>query len=66
MHPLSSNLYSSVRHLIENAKGKIVRNINVTMIMTYFQIGEIIVENDRAGEIELNIQKRRLKTSVNS
>ncbi len=61
MHPLSSNLYSSVRHLIENAKSKIVRNINMTMIMTYFQIGEIIVEDEQSGRDRAEYSKETLK-----
>jgi predicted nuclease of restriction endonuclease-like (RecB) superfamily len=61
MHPLSSNLYSSVRHLIENAKDKIVRNINMTMIITYFQIGEIIVEDEQSGRDRAEYSKETLK-----
>ncbi|WPO84165.1 PDDEXK nuclease domain-containing protein [Chryseobacterium sp. JJR-5R] len=61
MHPLSSNLYSSVRYLIENAKSKIVRNINMTMIMTYFQIGEIIVEDEQSGKGRAEYSKETLK-----
>ncbi|KQT15105.1 hypothetical protein ASG31_16015 [Chryseobacterium sp. Leaf404] len=61
MHPLSSNLYSSVKHLIENAKSKIVRNINMTMIMTYFQIGEIIVEDEQSGRDRAEYSKETLK-----
>jgi predicted nuclease of restriction endonuclease-like (RecB) superfamily len=61
MHPLSSNLYSSVKHLIENAKGEIVRNINMTMIMTYFKIGEIIVEDEQSGRDRAEYSKETLK-----
>lgn len=61
MHPLSSNLYSSVKHLIENAKSKIVRNINMTMIMTYFQIGEMIVEDEQSGRDRAEYSKETLK-----
>lgn len=61
MHPLSSNLYSSVKHLIENAKNKIVRNINMTMIMTYYQIGEIIVEDEQSGRDRAEYSKETLK-----
>ncbi|MBV6881529.1 PDDEXK nuclease domain-containing protein [Epilithonimonas ginsengisoli] len=61
MHPLSSNLYSSVKHLIENAKSKIVRNINMTMIMTYYQIGEVIVEDEQSGRDRAEYSKETLK-----
>lgn len=61
MHPLSSNLYSSVKHLIENAKSKIVRNINMTMIMTYYQIGEMIVEDEQSGRDRAEYSKETLK-----
>ncbi|MBF6643956.1 MULTISPECIES: PDDEXK nuclease domain-containing protein [Chryseobacterium] len=61
MHPLSPNLYSSVKHLIENAKNNIVRNINMTMIMTYFQIGEMIVEDEQSGRDRAEYSKETLK-----
>ena len=61
MYPLSSNLYSSVKHLIENAKSKIVRNINMTMIITYYQIGEMIVEDEQSGRDRAEYSKETLK-----
>jgi len=61
MHPSSSSLYSSVKYLIENAKSKIVQNINMAMIMTYFQIGEIIVEDEQSGRDRAEYSKETLK-----
>jgi len=60
MHP-SSTLYTSVKHLIENAKYIIARNVNVTMIMTYFQIGEMIVIDEQNGKDRAEYSKETLK-----
>lgn len=42
-------LFLSVQELIENAKRSIVRNVNSTMVVTYFQIGRMIVEDEQKG-----------------
>jgi len=42
-------LFQSVQELIEKAKLSIVRNVNSTMVMTYFQIGRMIVEDEQSG-----------------
>jgi len=59
--PQSSHLYSSVKYLIENAKSTIVRNVNTTMITTYFQIGEMIIEDEQSGRDRAEYSKKILK-----
>ncbi len=39
-------LFENIRSLIQEAQQHVVRNINSTMLMTYFQIGKIIVEHE--------------------
>lgn len=44
------SLFQSVKTLIEEARKQIVRNVNTTMVFTYFQIGKMIVEERQGGE----------------
>ena len=37
-------LYNSIKALLEKAKKQIVRNVNITMVLTYYEMGRIIVE----------------------
>jgi len=50
MKPEQQALFLSVQELIENAKSSIIRNVNSTMVITYFQIGRMIVEDEQKGE----------------
>ena len=42
-------LYKSIAQLLNNAKQKIVATINNTMVLTYFEIGKMIVEEEQKG-----------------
>ncbi len=44
------SLFQSIKTLIEEARKQIVRNVNTTMVFTYFQIGKMIVEERQGGE----------------
>jgi len=61
MSQLSSNLFSSIKQLIENAKSSIVRNINTAMLLTYFDIGKVIIENEQGGKDRAEYAKETLK-----
>jgi len=61
MSQLSSRLFISIKHLIENAKNSLVRNINTAMLLTYFEIGKIIVENEQGGKDRAEYAKETLK-----
>ena len=43
------SLFLSVSNLIKDARQYAVRNINSTMLITYFEIGRMIVEDEQAG-----------------
>jgi hypothetical protein len=43
-------LFQSIRQLIEKAKQNIVRNVNTTMLFTYFEIGKMIIEDEQQGK----------------
>jgi hypothetical protein len=42
-------LFRSVRELIEESRGQVVRNVNTIMIYTYYHIGKMIVEEEQSG-----------------
>ncbi|MEJ7828004.1 MAG: PDDEXK nuclease domain-containing protein [Segetibacter sp.] len=44
------SLFQSIKTLIEEASKQIVRNVNTTMVFTYFQIGKMIVDERQGGE----------------
>ena len=45
----SISLYSKVSELISNARKSLVRNVNYTMVYTYYEIGRMIVEDEQQG-----------------
>jgi len=61
MSQLPANLFSSIKQLIENSKKSIVRNINTTIVLTYFQIGKVIVVNEQDGRDRAEYAKETLK-----
>lgn len=56
-----SQLFQSIKSLVETAKNSIVRNINTTMLLTYFQIGKMIVEDEQQGKERADYAKETLK-----
>ncbi len=57
----NSDLFQSIKYLIESAKQNIVRNINTTMLLTYFEIGRVIVEDEQKGKERAEYAKETLK-----
>jgi len=42
-------LFRSVQELIENARSSVVKQVNSTMVLTYFQVGRMIIEDEQGG-----------------
>jgi predicted nuclease of restriction endonuclease-like (RecB) superfamily len=57
--PISS-LYNSIKSIIERSKNEIVRNVNLAMVVTYYQIGKIIVEDEQNGKYRADYAKKVL------
>ncbi len=57
----ASNLYNSIKELIENSKSNIVRNVNTTITLTYFEIGRMIVEDEQSGKSRAEYAEQTLK-----
>lgn len=47
----SDNLYKSIKTLLLFAKEQTVQSINTTMLLTYFQIGKYIIEDEQKNKI---------------
>ena len=45
----NKELFKSIKTLIQEAQQHIVRNVNTTMLITNFQIGKMIVEDEQQG-----------------
>lgn len=48
------NLYSSIKTLLEFAKEQVVKRVNTTARLTYFQIGKYIVEDEQTNKARAN------------
>ncbi len=53
-------LFQSVKYLIEEAQQYIVRNVNTTMLLTYFEIGRMIVEHEQKGKYRADYAEETL------
>lgn len=53
-------LFQSVKVLIATAQQNVVRNVNTTMLLTYFEIGRMIVEDEQQGKQRAEYAKETL------
>jgi|ERR1017187_3415959 hypothetical protein len=49
-YEVKNSLFQEIRLLIEDAKIKIVRNVNSVIVYTYFEIGKLIIQNEQEGK----------------
>ncbi len=49
-HVDGNKFYSEIIRLLQSAREKIVRSVNHTMVLTYFEIGRLIVEEQQNGK----------------
>ena len=49
--------YARIIDLLQAARNNIVRAVNQTMVLTYFEIGRIIIEEEQKGKIGQNMGK---------
>lgn len=57
----SNTLYDSIKLIIEESKSQIVRSVNTTIILTYYEIGRIIVEDEQSGKSRAGYADQTLK-----
>ncbi|UOE39163.1 PDDEXK nuclease domain-containing protein [Chryseobacterium oryzae] len=56
-----SQLFQSIKNLVDTARNNIVRNVNSAMLLTYFEIGRMIVEDEQNGKERADYAKETLK-----
>src|SRR5438876_3156287 len=61
----NNSLYRSIKNLILEAQGRIVRNVNSTMTLTYFQIGRYIAEDELKGKDRANYAEKTMRQLSN-
>ena len=58
-------IVKNIIDLLENTRKKVVMTVNQTMVLTYFEIGRMIVEEQQKGENRAEYGKKILKTLTN-
>ena len=48
--PQNTALFTRAVNLLQEAREKVVRTVNLTMVYTYFEIGRMIVDEEQHGE----------------
>ena len=43
----NQDLYSKIADLVASARQNVVRTISQTMVLTYYEIGRMIIENEQ-------------------
>lgn len=61
MSKMYKPLFQSIKQLIEQAKTAITRNVNTTLLLTNFRIGQMIVEDEQNGKEWAGYVKETLK-----
>ena len=54
-------LFENIKTLLHEARSAVARNINTAMVMTYFEIGRMIVEHEQKGAKRAEYAKETLK-----
>ncbi|MBX2921673.1 MAG: hypothetical protein KF746_05700 [Chitinophagaceae bacterium] len=57
----TNRLFKAVKLLIEQAQQQVVRNVNTVMLLSYFQIGRMIVEDEQKGTRRAGYAKETIK-----
>jgi predicted nuclease of restriction endonuclease-like (RecB) superfamily len=60
MNSLTNNMFSKISRIIEDARDQVRRNVNSTLVITYWQIGKIIVEEELNGNYRADYGKEIL------
>jgi len=59
--PSNTKFYSQIVDLLQSARSKVVRAVNQTMVLTYFEIGRMLVEEEQEGKKRADYGKQLLK-----
>ena len=61
MKNLQNPIINKISQLLELARNRVVITVNQTMVLTYFEIGRMIVEDEQNGENRAEYGKKLLK-----
>lgn len=59
--PSESKFYSQIVGLLRNARNLVVRTVNQTIVLTYFEIGRMLVEEEQGGKDRAEYGKQLLR-----
>ena len=59
---IDNKIIKQIKSLLESARQKVASEVNSTLIATYWQIGEIIMEDEQKHESRAEYGKRTLQT----
>lgn len=63
--PTNTKFLSQIVDLLQSARNKVMRAVNQTMVMTYFEIGKMIVEEEQNGKKRAEYGKQIIKQLSN-
>ena len=59
--PSNTRFYSQIVDLLQSARNQVVRAVNQTMVLTYFEIGKMLVEEEQGGKERAGYGKKVIK-----
>jgi predicted nuclease of restriction endonuclease-like (RecB) superfamily len=59
---LSNNLIKKISDLLKNSRNKVLSTVNQTMVITYFEIGRMIIEEEQNGKEKAEYGKQILNS----
>ena len=59
--PSNTEFFSRIVDLLQSARSKVLQTVNQTMVLTYFEIGRMIVEEEQDGKERAGYGKQILK-----
>lgn len=60
MNLTSNNLFDEIKTLLSKARSHVIQTVNTTMVVTYFEIGKLIVEHEQKWEKRAEYNKQTL------
>lgn len=57
----NTKFFSQIVDLLQSARSKVIQTVNQTMVLTYFEIGRMIVEEEQQGKKRAEYGKRIIK-----
>ncbi len=59
--PSNTKFYSQIVDLLQSARNQVLQTVNRTMVLTYFEIGRILVEEEQNGNERAEYGKELIK-----